>query len=107
MSVHVFITYRLRPETSIEEYRKYSLELDQPTVTSQPGVIRESVYEVQGTGRGDPEYHILEDIEVESWDAWLKASSGEAIGALYQRWKELCDSKSMRVHWSERIESSR
>lgn len=107
MSVHVFITYRLRPEASIEEFRKYSRELDQPTVTSQPGVISERVYEVQGTGRGDPEYHILEDIEVESWDAWLKASSGEAIGALYQQWKQLCDSKSMRVHWSERIEPLR
>ena len=103
MSVRIFITYNLRPTTSIEEYRKFSHEIDQPLATKAPGILRFEVFEVRGAGEGEPDFRIVEEIEAESWQAWLDIFDNPDVKAAHEGFRRLCDPDSARTHWTERV----
>ncbi len=104
MSVRVFISYNLKPATTMEEYRKWSREVDQPLAGAAPGVLRYEIFEVRGAGKGEPDFTIIEDIEVESWEAWLKVNDLPEVKPAYEGFMRLADPDSVRVHWGEKIE---
>ena len=74
---HVFELYGLKAGVSIQDYRRFSLSVDQPAVLSQPGVRSFKVYEITGSEKGKLPYQILEHVEVESWESWQKALSND------------------------------
>ncbi len=104
MSVRVFISYNLKPATTMEEYRKWSREVDQPHAGAAPGVLRYEIFEVRGAGKGEPDFTIIEDIEVESWEAWLKVNDLPEVKPAYEGFMRLADPDSVRVHWGEKLE---
>lgn len=104
MSVRVFITYKLKPTTTIEQYREWSRTMDQPIASKAPGVLRYEIFEVRGAGKGPIDFDIIEDIEAESWEAWLRVNTLDDLKPVVRRWLDLCDENSVRVHWGEKLE---
>ncbi len=67
----VFTMHKLKNGVSIEDYKKWSREVDQPKSISQTEVLNFEVYEILGSVDSDdkrPEYDIIEVVEVESVD---------------------------------------
>ena len=75
----VFVMYKLKPGVKLEDYREWSISLDQKVTPFQPGVHRFEVYEIEGAEKGESPYMIVEDIDVDSWEAWQKAVKSDAM----------------------------
>ena len=99
----VFIMYRLRRGVSREQYRRWSREVDQVVASRQPGVLSYRVFEVTGSGKGDAPCDILEDIEVESREAWEKVNDYPEMKPVVKEWLELCDPDSVSVLYVEAV----
>lgn len=98
---HIFMMYNVQPG-KIEEYRKHSRQIDQPTLLKQPGIRKFTVYEIKGA-QGKSPYHIVEDIEVDSWDAFLKVAASDAGKKLGEMWKKYCDEASQITVYGDPI----
>jgi hypothetical protein len=64
----VFAMHKLKKGASIEDYKKWSREVDQPKSIGQPEILNFEVYEILGSVDSDekkPEYDIIEIVEVE------------------------------------------
>jgi len=99
--VHIFMMYNVKPG-KVEAYRKHSRMTDQPTLLKQPGIRKFTVYEIKG-GQGKPPYQIVEDIEVDSWEAFLKVAASDAGKRLGEMWKEYCDESSQITVYGDPI----
>ena len=99
----VFVTYNLKPGVDVEDYKRWSRSRDQATTPFVDGVIRFEVYEVRGAEKGQPPYRIVEDIEVESWEAWQKALQGPAMAPIVKEWDQFGDGGSVVMLWAEKI----
>lgn len=104
--MHLLMMYKLRTGRTIEEYRKYSKEVDQKIWKEEvlgkiPGIRSYTVYEVKG-GDPKPPYDIIEDIEVDNLEAWHRflKTVGEKTGP---PWREISDESSMRLAYAEQI----
>ena len=65
----IFTMHKLKPGASMEDYKKWSREVDHPESISQPEIQSFEVYEILGSVDFDdktPEYDIIEVIDVES-----------------------------------------
>ncbi|MCX6090270.1 MAG: hypothetical protein NTX88_07885 [Candidatus Atribacteria bacterium] len=99
----IFSMYRLRPGVTVEEFRKWSVSMDQKVTPFQPGVYRFEVYEIEGTDQGEITYQIVEDIDAESWEAWQKVLKSESQQEVVKTWEELCDPSSLKVFYGRKI----
>lgn len=104
MPTRVFTMYNLRPEASIEAFRKFSLEIDQPTCAQMPACLRFEVFVVKGEGSSKPFFQIVEDIEVESWEAWQDTTKSPAFARVNEAWPLLGDASSVVSIFCEKIE---
>jgi len=93
LMVHIFMMYNVMPG-KMEAYRKHSRTIDQPTLKKQPGIRNFTVYEIKGAQSGTSPYQIVEDIEVDSWEAFLKVAASDAGKKLGEMWKMYCDEAS-------------
>jgi uncharacterized protein (TIGR02118 family) len=100
--VHIFMMYNVQPN-KMESYRKHSRMTDQPTLKKQPGVTDFHVYEIKGAQSGNSPYQVVEDIEVESWEAFQKVAASAAGKKLGSQWKEYCDEASAITIYGEPI----
>ena len=100
--VHVFMMYNVKPR-KMDAYRRHSHKTDQPTLKKQPGVINFTVYEIKGSQTGKSPYQIVEDIEVESWEAFQKVAASSAGKRLAEMWKEYCVEPSQVTIYGESI----
>ena len=67
----IFTMHKLKPGASMEDYKKWSREVDHPKSISQPEIQSFEVYEILGTVDSDEQsaaYDIIEVIDVESLD---------------------------------------
>ena len=99
----VFCMYRLKPGVSIEEYRKWSVRVDQKTVPFQPGVYRFEVYGIKGAEKGEPPFTIIEDIDVENWEAWQKVVASDELKEALETWNDYADASTLTVVYGEKI----
>ena len=70
----LLLLYKLREGVTRDEYRKWSLERDQPTLTACEGISRYTVFDV-GADDGEPAYDIVEYVEVADWATWRKVTT--------------------------------
>jgi REDY-like protein HapK len=101
--MRVFITYKLRMGVSRDRYRRWSREVDQVVASRQPGVLSYAVYEVGGTAKGEAPYDVVEDIEVESREAWDKVNGYPEMQPVVKEWLDLCDPDSVSVVYASPI----
>jgi hypothetical protein len=99
----VFVMYRLKPGVKIEDYRKWSVTLDQKVTPFQPGCRRFEVYEIKGAEQGQSPYRIVEDIDGESWEAWRKVVRSEAMKEVVAAWNDYGDASTLKVIYGSRI----
>jgi len=99
----VFVMYRLKPGVSIEDYKKWSVSLDQKVTPFQPGVHRFEVYEVQGAEKGESPYMIVEDVDVDSWEAWQKAVESDGMKEVVTTWANYGDESTLITIYGEKI----
>jgi hypothetical protein len=99
----VFVMYKLKPGVKIEDYRKWSITLDQVVTPFQPKVHRFEVYEIEGTDKGEITYQIVEDIDVESWEAWQEVTASEGMKEVVKTWDNYGDSSTMKVLYGKKI----
>ena len=100
----VFVLYKLKPGVSIEDYRKWSVSLDQKVTPFQPGVHRFEVYEIEGAEKGESPYMIVEDVDVESWEAWQKVVAGDAMKEVVKTWGDYGDESTLTVMYGKKVE---
>ena len=100
----VFVMYKLKPGVSMDDYRKWSQEVDQKITPHQPGVKSFKVFEIKGAEKGTPPYQIVEDIEVESWEAWQKVVSGEGMKKVITEWNNYGDADTLIAVYGDQIE---
>ena len=99
----VFVMYKLKPGVTMEEYRKWSISLDQKVTPFQPGCHRFEVYEIEGAEKGESPYQIVEDIDVESWEAWQKVVAGEGMKEVIETWGKYGDESTLKVIYGKKI----
>lgn len=63
----------LRPGVEVEEFERFSREVDQPLLRSLPVVLRFDAYAVErSVGASGLEFDIVELMAVESWEEWVR-----------------------------------
>ncbi len=68
----IYVMYKLKKGVTMDQYKQWSKEIDQRITPGQPGMIRFEVYEIKGADKGEPFVQVVEDIEVEDYDAWME-----------------------------------
>ena len=99
----VFVMYKLKPGVTMEQYKKFSAETDRPITPHQPGVISFKVYEIKGRDKGGSPFDIVEDVDVESWDAWNKCVASEGMKKVVEEWGKVGDESSMTMIYGDEI----
>lgn len=99
----VFIMYKLKPGVTMEEFRKWSVSLDQKVTPFQPGCYRFEVYEIEGADKGGSPYQVIEDIDVESWEAWQKIVASDEMKEVVETWKEYGDESTLKAIYGKKI----
>lgn len=99
----VFVMYKLKPGVTLEQYREWSVTLDQVITPFQPGVIRFEVYVIQGALKGESPYTIVEDIEVEDWETWKRVSEGEGMKRVAETWGQYGDESTLVVIYGDKV----
>jgi hypothetical protein len=99
--------YRIRPGKSMDQYRKYSREVDQKIWREEilgkiPGIKSFKVYEVKG-GNPKPPYDIIEDLEVDNLEAWERFQKSSVTEKTGPPWREISDEASMYLAYAEQI----
>jgi len=101
--LRVYITLKHLMCVSRARYRRCSRELDQGSASRQPGVLSYAVYEVGGTAKGEAPYDVVEDIEVESREAWDKVNGYPEMQPVVKEWLDLCDPDSVSLVYASPI----
>jgi hypothetical protein len=65
-TMKIFMIYKLREGITKEEYRAWSRERDQPTLTKCEGIHEYRVFDVEGVD-GPRTFQIVEYVNVENW----------------------------------------
>lgn len=99
----VFVMYNLKEGANLDEYMAWSRSRDQVVTPFQPGVIRFEVYAVAGAEKGEPPYRIMEDIEVDSWEAWQAALQGPGMAPIVAEWERYGDPGSVVMVYADKV----
>ena len=102
----IFVMYRLKQGVNIEQYKQWSREIDQRITPGQPGMIRFEVYEVKGSDNGEPFVEVVEDIEVEDFDAWMETCRQPGMAYVQETINELIDESTLKIVYGVRIVSA-
>ena len=92
--------YRLKSGVKIDDYKKWSLEVDQKITPYQPGVKSFQVYEINRVENGAA-YQILEDIDVEKAENYPPKT--EAMDRVVAEWGKYCDASSVVTIHGQKI----
>ena len=92
--------FKLKPGISVEEYMKWSREVDQKTVRQQKGVSKFEVFVVKGSNTNEP-YQILEVMEAESFEVWQKILETDVMKNVLKQWDKLADGSSVITYYGE------
>lgn len=94
----VFTMHKLKKGVTMEDYKKWSREIDQKITLALAGVRKIEVYEILSLGNETPPFDIVEVIEVESWEASKKIENSEKLKSLIKEWMEKWVDKDSLVH---------
>ena len=99
----MFVMYKLKPGANIEDFRKFSREIDHKVTPRQKGVRSFDTFVITGADKGQPPYQIIDVLEVESYDQWLKVSASDAMKPVFEQWNKLADESSVLTIYGEKI----
>jgi hypothetical protein len=107
----VVVIYKLKPGATMEQYRKFSKEIDQVITPKQQVVEKFEVFEVtdyiQGSGapeKKNPPYQIIEIIDVKDFVEWVKTTQSEGFKKVIDGWATVGDGDSLVMLGARKIE---
>ena len=100
----IFLMYNLKKGVSMEDYKKWSREVDQQITPKQEGVNKFEVYEIKGAEKGTPPCQIAEDIDVESWEKWQEVLKSKGMERVVREWNRYGDASTVVSIWGNKIE---
>jgi hypothetical protein len=104
MSTRVFTLYRLNDGVDVEEFKRWSLEVDQPTCHRMESCHRFEVHLITGGSQGDVSFDVIEDIDVESWEGWQRDQASEGFSQIREEWPRFGDAGSLISFECEKIQ---
>ena len=99
----IFVLYNLRDGVTLDEFAKWSREVDQVITPRQNGCHRFEVYAIEGAEDGEPRYQIVEDIEVESWAVWKETLAGDGMRPVLNDFPKYVDTDSVHLIYGQRV----
>jgi hypothetical protein len=103
--VKIFVLYRLRQDVSFAEYRRWSLEADQPTLRSLAQVGCFNVYATEPAPDAVGDYSVVEVIEVDDLEAWKSLAATDAVEKLRPDFERFVDTVSLCILYGEEIDA--
>jgi hypothetical protein len=95
MPTKVFAFYNIKEGVDIEEFKAWSRRVDQPMTRSLKACKRFDVFAVAGTMPDKPFSMIVEDIDVESWEAWQEGLKSAGFAKVIEEWHRYGDASSL------------
>ena len=102
--ITVFITYKLEDGVTMEEFREFSKEVDQPIASVQEGVIEYEHFEIEGADEGEPDVDIVEVIVAESWEKWLEVDQRPVMKPIFEGFLRLAQDGTVKTFYGTKIE---
>ncbi len=94
----------------MEQYKKFSKEIDQVITPKQKVVKKFEVFEVtqythagSAPSRQDPPYQVFEVIDVKDFAEWIKTTESPGFKKVVDAWNEVGDVSSITVLSGEQI----
>jgi hypothetical protein len=95
----------LRDGVPIDDFKRFSSEVDQPLCLAQDVVLGFSAYAVTGRGPGAPSVDIVEVMSLTSWDDWVDVRDNlEAMAEVTSGFERLVDPTTVRTLFATPIE---
>lgn len=104
MSTRVFTLYRLNKGIDLEEFKRWSVAVDQPTCHRMESCNRFEVHLISGESTGKLQFDVIEDIEVESWEGWQRDQASEGFSQIREEWPRFGDGASLVSFECEKIQ---
>ena len=96
--------YSLKPGASMEEFKKWSREIDQRLVLAQPGVYSFEVYEIKGIDKGEIPFQVVEEVGVDSYKTWQTIVEKEEMKNNAPEWeKHGGDPATIKIVYGDKI----
>jgi hypothetical protein len=93
----LIVTYKLLPGVSLYQHKVWSCAVEQRITATEPAVIRFEVYAVEGAHGGEPYCDIIENIELESYDAFAKVLEGEGMRYCMETFPRFVDVSTVKL----------
>jgi hypothetical protein len=95
----------LRQGVELDDFARFSAEVDQPTLLAQDVVLGFDAYAVTRRDEGAPSVDIVEVMHVRSWSEWVDVrDNSEAIKPVGAGFAERVDPSTVRTLFGGRIE---
>jgi hypothetical protein len=89
-------------------FRRFSAEVDQPTLLAQDVVLGFDAYAVTRRDEGAPSVDFVEVLHVRSWDEWVDVrDNSEALRPVTAGFEQHIDPSTVRTLFGTRIEPRR
>lgn len=95
MSTRVFTLYRLNEGVDIDEFKQWSVSIDQPTCLRMESCRRFEVHLIKEGSSETIPFDVIEDIEVDSWDAWQRDQASEGFSQIREEWPRFGDGTTL------------
>jgi hypothetical protein len=103
----LIVTFKLRDGVTVEQYSKWSYEVDQRTALQQDACTRFELYAIEDTvpavDGGKPSPEIMESIEITDADAWQAALKTDAMKRVLAEFGELVDESTVKEIRGSRV----
>lgn len=86
MPTQVFTFYKLNEGVDVEAFKEWSRTVDQPTCHRMPAVHSFEVFINRGEVNGKEFFDVVENIVVESWEAWQETQQSEGFAHVVAHW---------------------
>ena len=101
--MRIFVLYRLRDSVSLDDYRRWSVEEDQPTLRTFGEISGFHVHQATAAAGSTASYSIVETIDVESAEAWEAITKADAVKALQPAFERYVDPDSLCILHADEI----
>lgn len=95
----------LRPGVKLDDFRRFSAEVDQPTLLAQDAVLGFEAYAITRRDEGAPSVDIVEVMHVSSWDRWVEVrDNAEDLKPVTDGFVQRVDPAAVRTIFGTRID---
>ena len=106
MSEYAINLIPLRQGVPLEDFAKFSAEVDQPTLLAQDVVLGFDAYAITRRDEAAPSVDIVEVMHVRSWAEWVEVrDNAKSIKPVGEGFQQRVDPDTVRTLFGTRIEA--